>query len=399
MSVDDNTVQNKKRGRKKKVTESTPPSPPSFDEPANITIELEEPASSTIELVEHEEKEKEREKETNKKRGRKPKGGKLVMKQSERTDDSANPVNIILHLKCSMSDFKSYDKEMTQMVTDPLAYNPIAPPNIMSYIPENQVRKFSYYMENDSPEQDAQTAIKPLPSDFAYNIDLQQYKPTAISSDTVCQKCNSKFDKPDDEPISMKDVNAKLKSLKIQLYKNQLQDKKSACFWCTYEFDSPPCYIPRYEMDDEIHGYGSFCRPECAVAYLMKESMDDSTKFEQYHLLNQIYSRVYNYKKNIKPAPDPHYLLDKFYGTLTIQEYRKLLKSDHMLLIIDKPMTRILPELHDDNENFVLNIFGGKPSTTTGQQNGMYKVKRESEKQKGPTKNSIMRDKFGLNDR
>jgi hypothetical protein len=147
-------------------------------------------------------------------------------------------------------------------------------------------------------------------------------------------------------------------------------------------------------MDMQIFGYGSFCRPECAVAYLMKENLDDSTKFERYHLLNQIYSKVYDYKKNIKPAPNPYYLLDKFYGNLSIQEYRKLLKTEHMLLVIDKPLTRILPELHEDNEDFIMNIYGGNNQSTNT--SGVYKVKRESEKQKGPSKKSIIKDKFGM---
>jgi hypothetical protein len=197
----------------------------------------------------------------------------------------------------------------------------------------------------------------------------------------------------DDADVNIKDVNTKLKKLKINLYKNNT-DKKSACFWCTYEYDNPSCYIPKYEMDMQIFGYGSFCRPECAVAFLMKENLDDSTKFERYHLLNQIYSKVYDYKKNIKPAPNPYYLLDKFYGNLSIQEYRKLLKTEHMLLVIDKPLTRILPELHEDNEDFIMNIYGGNNQSTNT--SGVYKVKRESEKQKGPSKKSIIKDKFGM---
>jgi site-specific DNA-cytosine methylase len=104
---------------------------------------------------------------------------------------------------------------------------------------------------------------------------------------------------------------------------------------------------------------------------------------------------IVGYKKNIKPAPNPYYLLEKFYGNLSIQEYRKLLNSAHMLLTIDKPMTRILPELHEDNEEFILNIYGGS-SAQTAQSGGMYKVKRQSEKQQGPTKTSIIRNNFGL---
>ena len=95
-------------------------------------------------------------------------------------------------------------------------------------------------------------------------------------------------------------------------------------------------------------------------------------------------------KKNIKPSPDPYYLLDKYYGNLSIQEYRKLLKSDHMLMVLEKPLTRVLPELHEElNDN---NDNNGKFSL----KNTGYKVKRQSEKQKGPSKNEIMKEKFGF---
>lgn len=66
-----------------------------------------------------------------------------------------------------------------------------------------------------------------------------------------------------------------------------------------------------------------------------------------------------------------------------------------MLLVLDKPMTRILPELHEDNDEFILNIYGGV-KTAQGSSSGQYKVKRQSEKEKGPTKNSIIKDKFGV---
>ena len=62
-----------------------------------------------------------------------------------------------------------------------------------------------------------------------------------------------------------------------------------------------------------------------------------------------------NTDKPIKPAPDPHYLLSKFYGNLSIEEYRKLLKSDHLLYIVNKPLTHSLPELYEDNNEFLVN--------------------------------------------
>jgi hypothetical protein len=312
-----------------------------------------------------------------KKRGRKPKGGKLIKKPVETNDDNKQISNVILHLKCSLSDIESTSFSMT----DPLLYKPTIPPNIMTYNEKEQ--QFTDFQNNELTDL----------SNYAYdNTNNEDNRKTKEETCPLCQnkenKSNDNLDVDDD--IDMKDINQKLKEIKLQLYKDSNPDKKSACFWCTYEFDNTTCYIPKYELDGDINGYGSFCRPECAAAYLLKENIDDSTKFERYQLLNNIYGKVYNYSKNIKPSPNPYYLLDKFYGNLSIQEYRKLLKSEHMLLVLEKPLTRILPELHEEltdsndmNKNFSLKNTG-------------YKVKRQSEKQKGPSKNDIMKEKFGF---
>ena len=98
---------------------------------------------------------------------------------------------------------------------------------------------------------------------------------------------------------------------------------------------------------------GCYCSPQCAVAALLKESIDTSTKFERLHLLHLLYG-VPN-SKGFKPAPNPHYLLDKYYGNLTIQEYRTLLKGSQMIHIVNKPLTHILPELYEDNNDFLVN--------------------------------------------
>lgn len=357
-------------GRKKKAGENI------------IPVIIDEPAPENINVV--------IENDSTKKRGRKPKGGKLVSKNSEKENSTTPVVNVILHLKCSLKDLDDYNTNMNKLVTNPLNYNPDVPPEIMTYHPNDQTSVFSAYENSSKPGEI---------NDYAY-LDLINNKKNA-SNVQLCSKCegavepSDKREDDDDDNIQIKDVNQKLKRLKINLYKNTMDDKKSACFWCTYEFDNQACYIPKYEMDNKLCGYGSFCRPECAVAFLMKENLDDSTKFERYHLLNQIYSKIYNFKKNIKPAPNPYYLLDKFYGNLSIQEYRKLLKTEHMLLVIDKPLTRILPELHEDTDDFIMGVYGGNKGGAT-QAGGVYKVKRQSEKQQGPTKSSIMRDKFCL---
>ena len=352
-----NTDVKKKRGRKKKEVTDTP--------------------SSEIEKIP-------------KKRGRKPKGGKLISTPEYNNNDSMAISNVILHLKCSLSDLVCTDNTNENIIHDPVEYTPVPPPDIMAYNPvDNQV--FSQFGEKNDENNNE--------NNNAYTVPY----PNINTTEQICSKCKSsenntyviKDTNEINDDSNMKDINQKLKQIKLQLYQNSNPDKKSACFWCTYEYDNQTCYIPKHEFNDELSGYGSFCRPECAVAYLLKENIDDSIKFERYHLLNKVYSQIYNFKKNIKPAPDPHYLLDKFYGNLNIQEYRKLMKSEHMLLIIEKPMTRILPELHentDDMEN--TGIHGSKGMTS--KQSGVYKVKRQSEKQKGPSKTEIMKENFGF---
>lgn len=391
----------KKRGRKKKVDETLV---------QNIQVSLEE----IIPPAEH----------VLKKRGRKPKGGKLTLKTNDMNTHPTSIANIILHLKCSLNDLVNHNLKINKLVSNPHEYNPIIPPDILTYN-EEDTPGFGIYEQsgiNDSNE------IKTIIETNVDNKYMNNYAYISNKSNSMlCVSCNHKLNTNTVENITLcnttnndnqnqphtdntsenenendyniKDINTKLKKLKINLYKNTIQDKKSACFWCTYDYDNSPCYIPKYELDNKIYGYGSFCRPECAVAYLMKENIDDSAKFERYHLLNQLYTKVYDYKKNIKPAANPYYLLDKYYGNLTIQEYRKLLKTEHMLLVIDKPMTRILPELHEDNEDIMTNIYGNNMNSKSNSivnNTGVYKVKRQTDKNNGPSKSSIIKDTFGI---
>jgi hypothetical protein len=186
-----------------------------------------------------------------------------------------------------------------------------------------------------------------------------------------------------------KELWKKLKDLEYNLHTNNISDKKSACFWCTYDFDNPPIFIPKFYLRDSYHVYGCFCTPECATAYLMEENIDSSVKFERYHLLNHIYSKIYEYKKNIKPAPNPHYMLERYYGALSIQEYRALMRSERLFLIVDKPLTRVMPELHEDNDDFIIN------NKIIPQSNNL-RMKRKVQKKVPLTKTNIVNENFGL---
>jgi hypothetical protein len=277
--------------------------------------------------------------EIKKKRGRKARGGKIVEQPTPLVLNESKP-NVILHLKCAMKDLNG---------------NIVSNTDIENFTFSSNKHEFSYEIVN---------------------------KPA---------QCKIEQDDVDDndakKPNDMKDVWKKLKQLEHKLHLNNIGDKKSACFWCTCDFDSPPVHIPKHHMNGSYHVYGCFCSPECAVGHLMDEHIDSSVKFERYQLLNHLYTKVYDYKKNIKPAPNPYYMLDKFYGNLTIQEYRALLKSERLFLVVDKPLTRILPELHEDNDDFIINnkVI---PSNT-------YQIKKNVQR-KVHSKTAMLSENFGI---
>jgi len=275
---------------------------------------------------------KEEEKPFTKKRGRKPKGGKIIQQSVPIKNSKEEKPNIILHLKCSIKDLKSNN----------LFYNNVDSFNF------NSLDKLPYEIINNN-ENLLKNTIVP-------NNNINSISNSIIQ--TNCDDENSCYDYDDDKQnktIDVKDIWKKLKMLEHKLHNNDISDKKSACFWCTYEFDNPAVYIPKYNLRDTYHVYGCFCSPECATAYLMEENIDSSAKFERYYLINHIYSKIFDYKINIKPAPNPYYMLDKYYGNLSIQEYRSLLRNERLFLIVDKPLTRILPELYEYNDDFIIN--------------------------------------------
>ena len=136
-------------------------------------------------------------------------------------------------------------------------------------------------------------------------------------------------------------ITEKIQQININ-FKNGILNTTSSCFWDTEPFNTSPVFIPKKITDSGIEVYGHFCSPECATGFLFNESIDTSTKWERYSYINNIYNK--NGVQNIKPAPNPYYILDKYYGNITIKEYRETTKYNE-LVIIDKPITKITPEI------------------------------------------------------
>jgi hypothetical protein len=344
-----------------------------------------------------------------KKRGRKPKGGKITTHQLEDNNVNNEMPNIILHLKCSLSNIKnSTDDEYTIQSYNSTKFNGS----------EISVKKILIEHEHEVLNNNASSSLFqvydpvipmiPVPktgeqtnsNNFFTNLnETTPYTKTSTNhtflNNVYSSDINSysnDYDDGDDSSGSSKnerEIWKKINQLKLSFHKSDICNnmggtQRSACFWCTCEFDSPAIYIPKSLSKDVYNVYGCFCSPECAAAFLMNENIDTSTRFERYHLLNSLYGKIYKYEKSIKIAPNPFYLLNKYYGNLTIQEYRKLFQSDQMIYVVNKPLTHILPELYEDNNDFLLNskII---PTNTVN-------VKKNK-----PLKSNILNNAFGIN--
>ena len=107
-----------------------------------------------------------------------------------------------------------------------------------------------------------------------------------------------------------------------------------ACYWCAHTFENQPCIIPESERYGVYKVYGNFCYPECAMAYLIKESIDPHTRWDRMALLYRIYD--IEGKGKIFPAP-PREVLKLFGGPLTIESFRATISSKKVRIDLHMP--------------------------------------------------------------
>ena len=118
-----------------------------------------------------------------------------------------------------------------------------------------------------------------------------------------------------------------------------------ACWWCTYNFDTLPCFIPEKIVNDKYYVFGCFCSYNCAASYNLK--MEDSYIWNRYSLLKKLYNIIHNTNDDITIAP-PREVFTKFGGTLAYEEYRKNCKKNTKeYRFIMPPMTSIVPLIEE----------------------------------------------------
>ena len=299
---------------------------------------------------------KKQEKPPPKKRGRKPKGGKIVSNNDLLSVSSDSKENIIVHLKCSTSLLNT-QPSISCDINKINNTNNTNNTNNSNNINNNNINYFNINKDSikiNTLFEKANCNKLEEPTNNCLEMSNCYSKPQITNIDANNKNKIIKEYEEDNEKKRRKnenDIMDKLKEIQQNLKHDNVCLTESNCFWCTCSFENPPIHVPKYIIKETYHVYGCFCSPECATAFLFNENIDNSTKFERYSLLCSLYTKIFKYDRNIKPAPNPYYTLSKYCGNLSIMEYRELFNSNRFLFVIDKPLTRELPQLDIMDEN------------------------------------------------
>lgn len=255
-----------------------------------------------------------------KKRGRKPKGGKIINKELTIVNDTNYKPSIIMHLKCS-----------TDLISDDIK------DNMIEYTPElSKVEPSNAYDDNFTNVDNMNHII----------FNAHQLKQNSLVPEK--HNCSDKQfqEKEHIHNISIDDYKKIIHRINNKFYNNR-DVIKSDCFWCCHEFNTPSIHIPKNYLDSKYNVYGYFCSLECSAAFLFNENINTSEKFERYTMLNMVYSDITK-NNNVKPAPSPYYLLSKFCGNMSIEEFRDIYTTNHNINYVDKPNSLNIdfPELY-----------------------------------------------------
>lgn len=107
-----------------------------------------------------------------------------------------------------------------------------------------------------------------------------------------------------------------------------------ACFWCAHTFENQPCILPEREVGGVFIVYGNFCCPECALAYVLHETIDPHVRWERIALLHRIYDR--EGAGRMFPAP-PRDVLKLFGGALSIESFRATIRHGKVRVDMHMP--------------------------------------------------------------
>lgn len=103
--------------------------------------------------------------------------------------------------------------------------------------------------------------------------------------------------------------------------KIDIKKTQHACWWCSYDFTTFPCFLVESCQNNTYMVFGNFCSVGCGLKYNQKMINDYKTS-QRSALTKSFYSRILGENNNFIPAQDKE-ILEKFGGTCTISDFRK----------------------------------------------------------------------------
>jgi hypothetical protein len=195
---------------------------------------------------------------------------------------------------------------------------------------DSSSEKNIFTMKDDS---DSSTKIKTLThsddkldgsdkSDFSVKKLLSELK----KKDLIIKKLKACLTKTElNDVVSIMPTESKIKKINLNLIDNRdgkpmvVEKTNISCWWCTYNFDSFPCFIPDRYYSGKFYVFGCFCTYSCAMAYNLE--MNDYRMVLRNTLIKEMYTKVTGQIDTIPIAPKRE-LLKKFGGILSIEEFR-----------------------------------------------------------------------------
>jgi hypothetical protein len=202
-----------------------------------------------------------------KKRGRKPKGGKVIQHLAHENVMMHDAPNIILHLKCSVSDIPDLTSALSSSEIS------IKPGDVVSFNAletKGADLNDSYHCSNNGSNGSSSNGISNNNSNGNNTSNgnsnsnsnsnmANKPKPTPdalIATNSYNYLNNDAEDDDNDDDAgsndnNLKDIWKKLHHLKLCFHKSDVFQnigagtRRSCCFWDTCEFDTPPVYLPK----------------------------------------------------------------------------------------------------------------------------------------------------------
>lgn len=170
----------------------------------------------------------------------------------------------------------------------------------------------------------------------------------------------------DNTPSFTRETKTKMINLNlidIKSNKTIVVDKTDiACWYCSYNFNTIPCFLPDRYYESTFYVFGCFCTYSCVMAYNL--AMNDSRSSSRISLIKLLYSKIFSASTDAIPIPPERELLQKFGGPISIEEFRNsalLCKKEFKVAL--PPMIPLIPVMHEIPKDQTSNYLGHKQPT------------------------------------